>query len=139
MRDHYQNEQEIDAVVAGFEECTTGKDEFTHLSHLTVAVYYLRNLTSEQAFEKMRSGLFRFLDHHGVGRAKYNEQLTLSWITLIRSVIEKMDPNLSLLAVTNAVLERLGDSRIPIEGDHEARVGHTQPDSLRHRKQNRER
>ena len=112
MRDHYQNEQEIEAVVAGFEECTTGKDEFTHLSHLTVAVYYLRNSSPDQAFEKMRSGLFRFLDHHGVGRGKYNEQLTLSWLTLIQSVTEQMDPNLSLLAVTNAVLERLGNSRI---------------------------
>lgn len=116
MRDHYQDEQEIDAVVAGFEKCTTGKGEFTHLGHLTVAVYYLRNSSPDQAFEKMRSGLFRFLEHHG-GRAKYNEQLTLSWLTLIQSVIEQMDPNLSLLAVTNAVLERLGDSRIPIEGD----------------------
>ena len=122
MRDHYLNEQEIDAVVAGFEECTTGKDEFTHLSHLTVAVYYLRNSSPDQAFEKMRSGLFRFLEHHGVGRTKYNEQLTLSWLTLIQSVIEQMDPNLSLLAVTNAVLERLGDSRIPIEGEHEGKA-----------------
>jgi hypothetical protein len=122
MRDHYQDEQEIDAVVAGFEECTTGKDEFTHLSHLTVAVYYLRNSSPDQAFEKMRSGLFRFLEHHGVGRTKYNEQLTLSWLTLIQSVIKQMDPNLSLLAVTNAVLERLGDSRIPIEGDHKVKA-----------------
>ena len=63
----YQNEKEIAAVVAGFEKCTTGKDEFTHRSHLTVAVYYLRNSTPDQAFRKMRAGLFRFLDHHGVG------------------------------------------------------------------------
>ena len=117
MRDHYQNEQEIDAVVAGFEECATGKDEFTHLSHLTVAVYYLRNSTPDQAFQKMRSGLFRFLDHHGVGRAKYNEQLTRSWITLIQNVIAQMSPDISLLAMTNVVLERLGDSRIPVEGE----------------------
>jgi hypothetical protein len=116
MGDHYQTEQEIDAVVAGFEQCTTGKDEFTHLSHLTVAVYYLRHSTPDQAFQKMRSGLFRFLDHHGVGRKKYNEQLTFSWMTLIRSVIQQMDQDLSLVAVTNEVLERLGDSRIPIAG-----------------------
>jgi hypothetical protein len=117
MRNHYENEREIDAVVAGFERCTAGKDEFTHLSHLTVAVYYLRTSSPDQAFEKMRLGLFRFLDHHGVGRTKYNEQLTLSWLTLIQSVIEKMDPNLSLLASTNAVLERFGNSRIPVEAE----------------------
>ena len=119
MKDHYQNEQEIEAVVSGFETCTTGKDEFTHRSHLTVAVYYLYNSTPEQAFEKMRSGLFRFLDHHGVGPAKYNEQLTRSWITLIQNVIAQMKPDISLLAMTNVVLERLGDSRISIENDNQ--------------------
>ncbi len=70
MKDHYQTEQEIEAVVAGFEKCTTRKSEFTHLSHLTVAVYYLRNFDAGQAFQKMRAGLFRFLDHHGVDRVK---------------------------------------------------------------------
>ena len=118
MRNHYRNEQEIDAVVAGFEECTTGKDEFTHLSHLTVAVYYLRNSDPDQAFEKMRSGLIRFLDHHGVGRVKYKDRLTRAWITLTQRVIEEVDPDLSLLTVTNIVLERLGDHRIPIEDEH---------------------
>jgi len=115
MRDHYQNEQQIHAVVAGFEECTTGKEEFTHLSHLTVGVYYLRNSTPEQAFERMRSGLLRFLGHHRVGSAKYKERLTRAWITLIQDVIDEMRPNLPLLAITNAVIERLGNTRIPVE------------------------
>jgi hypothetical protein len=115
MNDHYQTEQEIDAVVAGFEQCTTGKSDFTHLSHLTVAVYYLRHSSPDQALQKMRGGLFRFLDHNGVGRAKYDEQLTRSWISLIQDVIEQLDPKLSLVATTNIVLERLGDSRIAKE------------------------
>ena len=115
MRDHYQNEQEIRTVVTGFEECITGKEQFTHLSHLTVGVYYLRSSTPDQAFEKMRSGLLRFLAHHGVGHTKYNEQLTHAWITLIRSVIEQMDRNLSLLEVTNEVVEQLANTRIPVD------------------------
>ncbi|HEY8188531.1 MAG TPA: hypothetical protein VIF64_20850 [Pyrinomonadaceae bacterium] len=115
MRDHYRNEQEIEAVVAGFEECTTGKDEFTHLSHLTVAVYYLRNSNPDQALAKMRAGLLRFLDHHGVAGAKYKEQLTHAWINLIQSHLAQMDPDLSLLAAANIVIERLGDYRIPID------------------------
>jgi hypothetical protein len=115
MVGHYKDEQEIEPVVASFEQCTTGKDEFTHLSHLTVAVYYLRNSTPDQAFQKMRDGLFRFLDHHGVGRAKYDEQLTLAWINVIQKVLEQMNPESSLVDVTNAVLEHLGDSRIAVE------------------------
>ena len=115
MNSYYKNEQEIDAVIKGFEDCTTGKNEFTHLCHLTVAVFYLRNSNPDQAFDKMRAGLLRFLDHHGIGRAKYKDQLTLAWIKLIHSHIEQMEPNLSLLEITNAVLERLGNYRIPEE------------------------
>ena len=116
MVHHYQNESEIDAVVAGFEACTTAKNDFTHRSHLTVAVYYLHVLRQPRATEKMRAGLLRFLDHHGVGRTKYNEELTRSWIALIQSVIEQLDPKLSLVATTNIVLERLADSRIAVAG-----------------------
>lgn len=112
----YQTEQEIGAVVAGFEKCATAPDKFKHREHLTVAVCYLRSSTPEEAFQKMRAGLFRFLDYHGAGRAKYDEQLTLSWIMLVQSVLEQMNPELSLVDTTNAVLARLGDSRIAIEG-----------------------
>ena len=120
MGHHYETEQEIDAVVAGFEQCTTAKAEFTHLGHLTVAVYYLRQSTPDQAFQKMRSGLFRFLDHYGVARAKYNEQLTRSWITLIHDVVEQMDPDISLVVATNRVLKRLGGTRITAAGTIES-------------------
>ena len=109
--DHYESELEIETVVAGFEKCTTGKAEFTHLSHLTVAVYYLRHATPDEAFQKMSSGLFRFLDHHGIDRAKYKEDLTRTWIALVQQVLDEMDPDVSLMTVTNTVLERLGDSR----------------------------
>jgi hypothetical protein len=119
MGDHYQTEQEIAAVVEGFEQCTTTKDGFTHLSHLTVATYYLCNSTPDESFQKMRSGLLRFLDHHGVGRAKYRDRLTWAWIQQIQNVIEQMDSDASLVGITNAVLERLGDSRITVENQTE--------------------
>ena len=117
MRDHYQTAQEIEAVVAGFENCTTAKEKFTHMSHLTVATYYLCTSTPDETFAKMRFGLLRFLDHHGVGGAKYSDRVTWDWIKEIQSVIEQMDPSLSFLAVTNAVLARLGDSRIAVARD----------------------
>ena len=112
---HYKSEAEIEAVVQGFESCTTGADDFKHRDHITVAVWYLRNSTPEQAFQRMCFGLLRFLDHHGVGRTKYNEQLTLNWINLIQKTIKEMNPDLSLLQATNMVIDRLGDLRVVID------------------------
>ena len=112
---HYKSEAEIEAVVQGFESCTTGADDFKHRDHLTVAVWYLRNSTPEQAFQRMCSGLLRFLDHHGVGRPKYDEQLTLNWINVIQETIQEINPDLSLLQVTNIVIDRVGDLRVIID------------------------
>ena len=109
MNNQYQTEAEIEGVVQGFESCTTAKDDFPHRKHLTVAVWYLRDATAEQAFERMRSSLLRFLDHHGIDREKYKEELTRAWINLVQSELERLDPNLSLVTVTNLVIERLGD------------------------------
>jgi len=112
---HYKSESEIEAVVGGFESCNTGVDDFKHLDHLTVAVSYLRHSTPEQAFQRMCSGLLRFLDHHEVGRAKYDEQLTMKWINLIQNTMEDMNPALSLLEITNLVIERFGKMRVVVD------------------------
>lgn len=117
MADHYHTDEEIEAVVAGFENCTTAKEKFTHLSHLTVAAYYLRTSTPHETFEKMRFGFLRFLDHHGVGPAKYSDRVTWAWIEKIQNVIEQMQPGLSLLAVINAALDCLRDLRIAVARD----------------------
>jgi GNAT superfamily N-acetyltransferase len=109
MESHYQTEAEIETVVQGLESCTTAKDDFPHRKHLVVAVWYLRNSTVEQAVEKMRSSLLRFLDHHGLGRDIYKEELTRAWINLVQSELELLDPHLSLVTATNIVIDRLND------------------------------
>ena len=124
MQSHYETLKEIEAVVSGFENCTTGKEEFTHLSHLTVATYYIHSSTPDAALEQMRLGLLRFLDHHGINRARYDERLTAAWIEKIRGFIkqaneqieadEHLDADASLVAITNAVLDELGQCRVTL-------------------------
>ena len=109
MESHYQTETEIESLVQGLESCTTGKEDFPHRKHLAVAVWYLRNATVEQAFRKMRTSLLRFLDHHSIGREVYKDELTRAWINLVHEELERLDPNLSLVPLTNTVIERLGD------------------------------
>jgi hypothetical protein len=109
---YYQNIDQIKAVVNGFELCTTGKDDFPHRSHLTVAVYYLLASNEAEATDKIRSGLIRFLDHHGVGRAKFHETLTVFWMKAISALVRRLDSELKLHEVTNTVIESLGNSRL---------------------------
>ena len=115
MGQHYQTAEEIEAVVSGFENCTTSKEEFTHLSHLTVATYYLCNSTPEESFEKMRSGLLRFLKHHGVNTAKYSNRVTRAWLEQVHQVCELMNQEASLVVIVNKVIADLGKARISIE------------------------
>src|SRR2546428_7199853 len=111
MSGHYKTESEIKAVVRGFESCSTGKSEFTHLSHLAVTVWYLRRWSLEQATEQMRASLFRFIDHYGL-EGKYHETLTVFWMKVVRRRLDELGRNLALLETTNAVIEALGDARL---------------------------
>ncbi len=112
---YYDSLEEIEAVVLGFESCATAKEEFKHRSHLTVAVWYLSRFTQEEALQKMRDGLFRFLDHHGVGPEKYHETLTVFWVRLVQNVLKQMDQQTTMVEMANAVLELLADPRVVFE------------------------
>ena len=120
MAAYFRSEQEIEAVVSGFESCTSSKEEFTHLSHLTVATYYLCNSTPEESFAKMRTGLLCFLNHHGVNPAKYSDRVTRAWIEQIGQVCEMTNLESSLVEMVNKVIAELGTARIAIEPNDEA-------------------
>lgn len=135
MADYYKDANEIEAVIKGFESCATDKAAFTHQSHLTVAISYLQNSTLEQATDRMRFGLHRFLKHHGVEHGKYHETLTVFWIKIVHEFLVRADPELSCLETTNAVIQRLGDSSLVYDyysKEHllsdEARKGWIEPD-----------
>jgi hypothetical protein len=115
METFYNNQAEIEAVVYGFESCKTGKGGFKHRDHLTVAVWYLSVTSLEQAIDRMRAGLLRFLDDHGVGRNKYNETLTVFWIELVCRTLKEIEPQISLVEKCNRVIEALQNPRLAFE------------------------
>lgn len=100
----YSSASEIEAVVRGFETCQTGKTAFKHREHLTVAAWYLQTLDTKAAVERMRTGLLRFLDHHGVAREKYNEEVTVFWIELIATKLGELGADASLVDRCNYIL-----------------------------------
>lgn len=105
----YETDDQVRAVVKGFEQCTTDKAAFSHVSHLTVATFYLRELSPGDAFQQMREGLLRFLKHHGIPVEKYSDEITLEWLKLIQEVLE-LDPRAPLVTQVNTVIERLGQN-----------------------------
>jgi len=106
----YQHESEIQAVVAGFESCSTDKTNFKHRDHLTVAVRYLATSTPDEAPERLRQSLFTFIDHHQVDRIKYNETVTIFWLQMVRQVMKELPEQASLVDKCNHVLDKLGNA-----------------------------
>jgi len=100
----YQSEAEIQNVVRGFEECETDADDFRHPQHLVVAVWYLHTMDKPAALDRMRSGLLRFLDHHGVDKGKYSETTTVFWIDKIAEKLREIGPDVSVVEKCNLVL-----------------------------------
>src|SRR5947209_17539740 len=113
-KDYYKSVDEIEAVVRGFESCTTQPSEFNHRAHLTVAFAYLHlsQLTVAGALERMRIGLYRFLDHNHVAREKYNETITLFWIKLIRSFLDRTDAKRPVADIANEMIASYGNSQL---------------------------
>ena len=100
----YQSEDEIENVVRGFETCETRGDDFHHSQHLAVAVWYVHTMDRDRALDRMRAGLLRFLEHHGVEKGKYSEAVTVFYIDKIAEKLSQMGPEVSIVEKCNAVL-----------------------------------
>lgn len=108
---HYKSDDEIRALVAGFEDCSLPDEDFDHHAHLAVAVWYLSSMTREEAIGRMREGLLRFLAHYGVDPQKYNETITQFWVRRLDSLLSATDSTLPLAERANQAIERAGDSQ----------------------------
>ena len=104
MSSLYQSESEIQKVVRDFESCATPKDEFHHRHHLIVAVWYLQTLSPSETVKRIRSALLRFLDHHGVDKQKYSEEVTVFWVEAVASELTQMNADASVLEKCNQVI-----------------------------------
>ena len=111
----FTSQTEIAAVVTGFETCTTPGEAFTHARHLAVAVWYLNQYGEAEALNRLRSGLFRFLAHHGKGTQKYNETTTVFWLGKVREVMTELSPQVSIAEITNVVIRTYPHSRLILD------------------------
>ncbi len=103
--DRYQSEHEIENVVRAFETCETGKDDFKHSDHLVVAIWYLHTMDQSAALDRMRAGLLRFLEFHGVETGVYSEAVTVYWIERIAQRLSEFGDEVSLADRCNQIIE----------------------------------
>ena len=111
----YTTDAEIHRVVDDFESCQTGKDEFHHQQHIVVAVCYLVSAPIEVATERMRTSLFRFLDHHKVDNRKYNETLTVFWLEMVGLELKKLTEGATLVQRCNSAISALSNPKLALE------------------------
>lgn len=102
----------IERVVRSFETCACSAAEFRHREHLTVIIWYLSKFPQDEAAARMREGLYRFLDHHGVDRRKYHETITLFWVRKVAALLAGAEQERSLAQLANDVIEACGDARL---------------------------
>jgi hypothetical protein len=65
----------------------------------------LQTLDTNAAVERMRTALLRFVDHHGVPREKYNEEVTVFWFELIAEKLGELGVEVSLVEKCNYVIK----------------------------------
>jgi hypothetical protein len=110
----YTTDAEIEDVVKRFEECTYSPEEFVHTKHLTVAACYFVRLEPQAAREKMRSGLRKFIAHHG--KNGFHVTITEFWLRLVeRSVRQRKGQHREPLSIVNEIIERFRDKNLIYE------------------------
>ena len=101
------NNEQIQVLVAQFEQRGLPKEAWTHEAHLITAIWYLHNYSKEEAICYIRSGIISY--NIAVGTANtptsgYHETITLFWIALIHEFIQDY-PNASLDELVRAFLQ----------------------------------
>jgi hypothetical protein len=114
LANYYKSEDEIEAVVKGFENCTLPDSEFKHAEHLTVALSYLNglHLTVPEATTRLRAALYRFLDQHAGDRQVYNETITLFWLKIVDGFLRRTGTARPLREIANELIESFGNSNL---------------------------
>lgn len=103
----YKAEIEIINLVKSFENCTISRDDWRHAEHLTVGLHYLLSDDFENAYRKMREGIFNLLRAFEIDFSKempYHETLTVFWLRTIEEFKNSKNNGL-LLDLYNELVE----------------------------------
>jgi N-formylglutamate deformylase len=103
---YFKNDEVIVDLVRRFESCAIHPADFRHYQHLTVALWYVRQLPYEAASEKMRNGIQKLAAAHG--KNAYHETITLFWLKLVSDFVAAHEAG-ALSDLANQLVEALDD------------------------------
>ncbi len=135
----YHKQEEIETLINEFEACTLPREKWTHHAHLTMALVYLKRYPVFDATGKIRSGIQRLNEAHGVKMTKdhgYHETITLFYIWAVGKYLQGADSECSLVELANGLINsRYAEKNFPLEFysrdrlmSWEARIGWIEPD-----------
>lgn len=107
METYYKTDDEIHALVSAFEACSFHPSEFRHYQHLTVALWYVWNLSPDEASAKMTKGIRRLAETYG--KMGYHETITLFWLRIVANFVAEHRGNKSLNETAKALIDRCND------------------------------
>ncbi|MFL6466917.1 MAG: hypothetical protein ACJ72Z_03070 [Pyrinomonadaceae bacterium] len=114
----YENDKEIEALVATFEDASIARGIWKHAEHLVVALYYANKYDNvETATTRMRDGLFNLLtEGFKIDLTKempYHETLTVFWMRIVRE-FSRTANGLPLHEKANSLIEKF-DKDYPLK------------------------
>ena len=109
----FNDEHAIADVVRKFEGCEFRVEEFTHARHLTVAAWYVCHLSANEALLRMKTGLVRFIEHHG--KQGYHETITRFWMEIVGRFLASLPPDTAITEKVNKVVERYDNKDVLFE------------------------
>lgn len=112
----YETEDEILTVIEEFEAATLPHEKWRHAEHLTMAMHYGLHNDFEEALNKMRSGILKLNNFHGVvttNERGYHETLTVIWTRAVFDYV-KANPKKDLVELGNEIIEKF-DKNYPLK------------------------
>ncbi len=101
-------DDEIASMVRSFEEGSLPRSEWTHTSHLLVALWYLSRHPRDRATRLVRDGIRRYNHLHGRDSA-YHETITLAWVAVVAQFLAGCERDQPISVLADALVNRYGD------------------------------
>ena len=103
-----RTDADIEALVRSFEDGSLPRSEWTHASHLLVALWYMSRHPRDRATRLVRDGIRRYNHLHGRDSG-YHETITLAWVAVVARFLTRSDRDGPISALARTLLNDCGD------------------------------